>query len=1594
MDTHGMKFVVDTTGVAKGFRDYRSAVEGIFASLNKFEAHVEKTMKGVAKATANPQALASFKKAISAFGKVDIDTSAARKLSALSAAMSGFKAPSPAQSANTKKFFNVLSSGMPDLTAAYRSIKAIDGLKAAMSGFKAPAAAQSKNLSAFAAAMTQAAPAFARLKSISGISGIANELASISLAMRNLKAPSAAQVTNLGNLGLALRGFNFSNLGGVANLTATLTALGNFRAPSPAQIRNLQSFVTAVGNLRVPANAEAVAAALRRIAGAVGRASDSMRGLRGNIGGLGGALGGLGGQARNASLQMMGLQNAFSGTFQIASALRSLLGSLTIAELGRNFFTATNAALQFKAQMRVLSDEVSFANTQLDYVNKTANSFGTDMIAAEQGFAKISIAADKSGMSVMQTRHIFEGMSTAMTVLGTTTAGQQDVWLALQQVMNKGYLSAEELNQQLNEKLPGAMAYATEYANKMGLSLEKGLKTKALDAAGVLEHISKRMKEDFGPSVAGALMRPAAQMNILKNNFNTLFQAIGEAGGNDAFANLLASINEKMNPEAIDRFARAVGEGLKNAVDSLSEAFNWLYMNWDSIKGPLSTTLTLLGKWMLISGALQIGRYIVTPLLAIGPALGGLRVAGALMAVTFAGSARAAIAAMAGLTGAARTTAISILQFRATLATTIATMRAGTLTAAGLATAMRTLGASALAASVGGLRALVGLLGGPLLLAFAAAGYAAYSLYNSMADGAKLIEGNTKFLSDNAQTVRDATAAMHYNSTALGNNAGFQNTLSGAVSTGIGFLSSYRAKLDEATNGLYSMAAAAQAATIKTLELARADVTGKLAATKTMSTSALGGLASQQAGKGNYGEAALTQLYRGTQAVRSVLPFGKSQDEINSNIGQLEGRLGKLDAEIAKASDPKAVWNLINHYKATGVGVGMARAPSPEETEKKNGGRKGGRQPSFEEQARKVETAVDTLMAKLMENDPIGKLQNEYIDSITSQAHSLLNDSGYKTFLGAVKADAEAGLTPVQTLINTLSNGANLNKSVVEDLARRYQKSIPQIVEMLGEFQSAHEDAIKEATIKGLDQKFKGIGKAMEAIGDAIPIVAEAKQNIDDLTALGRVAMPAGEGFTKWLTDLRSGAITAQEAMNQLAVVMRDPNLRSKDMSQFFTASDSSPEDVIAAGQRKVAASAETRRQGDLDLKFGERLLQERKNEILLLSMGTKTSEIYKSVQDEVNRLKAKGVDVTRESITALTEEVTAQQKLADQMARNKEFFENNGVRSYLNDLTSTGQAINDLDKNVLQSLEDQLFSLGTTGSFSFKTIFDTIQQGLVRFASQGLMKTLTEKLFAGQTEGGTPSIFGGLFKMFGAKYQPDQMSKLGTEGNPMFVRIDPTTGNLVKGLFDPQVLVGEELGATTTSVLGQSVTDVAGIFKTQLGGVATGFGGVLQQIVGSLAGGAGGGGGGLSGILGSVLSIGMAAFGGPTAAGVARLAPSAAATIAANPGIFKEGGYPGSPVSRMSVHPSAFTNAPHYAEGTANTSGGMPAILHDNEAVIPLSRGRKVAVEMAGGSRGQTINNNFNVSTPDANSFRKSKQQIATDMHMQAGRAFRRNHG
>ena len=85
--------------------------------------------------------------------------------------------------------------------------------------------------------------------------------------------------------------------------------------------------------------------------------------------------------------------------------------------------------------------------------------------------------------------------------------------------------------------------------------------------------------------------------------------------------------------------------------------------------------------------------------------------------------------------------------------------------------------------------------------------------------------------------------------------------------------------------------------------------------------------------------------------------------------------------------------------------------------------------------------------------------------------------------------------------------------------------------------------------------------------------------------------------------------------------------------------------------------------------------------------------------------------------------------------------------------------------------------------------------------------------------------------------------------------------------------------------------------------------------------------------------------------------------------------------------------NAKSYSQGTANTSG-IPAMLHQNEAVIPLTGNRKVPVELENGAGGgsKTVNQTFNITTPDADSFRRSQKQMAADAASAGQRAMQDN--
>ncbi|ARK07419.1 tail tape-measure protein [Sphingobium phage Lacusarx] len=1751
IESHGLKFVVDTNDLARGFKSYESAVDGVFDKLDQFEAHVVKTMKGVAKAAGNKRDIDKFAKSFAALGNIDIDTRAAGKISTLSAAMSNFKAPSAAQANNAKKFFNALGS-LPDLSKAYKAVSAIQGLSSAMAGFKAPSAAQAKNLKAFGTAVAAAAPGLQQLKGISGISGVANELATVSLALKGLKVPSKSQVTNLNNMAHALRSFNFANLQGATGLYSFIAALSRFKAPSAGQIKNLQNFIHAVSNLQIPRNGAQVARVLAEIAQAAAAANARLGGLRGNLGGF--RWGSFHQGAREASINMMGLQNAFSGTFQIGSALRTLLGSLTIGELGRNFFEATNAALSFRAGMKVISTQAGFADKQLKWVGDTSRMLGLNLLGAQEGFMKFAISVDKAGGSIGQAKNIFKGFGTAMTVLGVSTERQKDVFLALQQVMNKGYLGSEELMQQINEHMPGAIGYLREETKKLGVDLQDALEKKMLDGTQALLFLAKKYRDEFGKSLPEALARPATQMTILKSNISDLYQAIGKAGANKGFADLLARISSYLTPENVEKFANIVGGKLAEYTRKAGDAFDYLYQRWDKIKGPLATTLSLIGKWMIVAGTMQLAKGLVSPLVgawgAANTLLPKLKEVRVLMSAIASTSIVTPLAANGGaaLTGgfAAALAVVNKLKFAvAANGGVFGAMKAGL---SGLA--------APLSGVTGGVLALAGSIAGGLAAAWGtakvAAGEAGVKMASDQYSTGEIIKGIWITMGEEVSGIWSAvTKFLDESVTYLASKFGVSFSGIGEFAAKTAFFISY--SMTTAFEGI-ARAVIALGMTVKNTFTTAFSAAKKAASGDWMGAGAdawnilSGNVAANSFGDAysGYGKKLTAEgvqegwnnLGRGAGAVSSWLgDMGakgrKANEDARPKLPQLGGDRGTKD--IAALYDDG---NAADQYDPTK----LLRKPKPK------AGAAGKAAQKAQREFEALQSGVDSLMQKFAEDNPISKIRAEFIRDLTDEGRVLLNDKSYNLFSKNLQADMNSGRISVQGLIDAINSGG-IQPKVLADLKARYGTDTKGIIQMLKDQQAAYEDNVKDATVKALDKTYKQTDRIMKRLADSDPVLSVKLDFFSNLQGAAKEFLD-GSQFAGFVGGIRDGSIKAGDATAKFVDILKSggaaANLSAEDIKSL----------TGVVNQMGVAYTLETKAaERRMDV-VGSMMRQENEN-LALARLSNKEQEIASKLQEVIRAgLEAKRPldEAQIKNARAYLEALQQQNTLLE---KQKTLFEMNGLRQYISDTQQVADVVSALDKDTFKGLEDTLYNLGMTGKLSFKSMLNSIQSDIMRWASQEVTKKFINILMPGAQEslakGGSPSLWGGIFKKMektdandpnAYKTNAERVGEIGM-GNQfkfdnfggLLVSIaDPTTltsdfgsGNGIAGIagkvgggifdglsagakalkpvfdgvgkvvgFTTDQLVGGTMGlaggltglgtpisnsgapaasnayglpslpmgldtssATTSDIVvngskaadaavtnvtqtfGQQMTSMmpmigmafAGSFKSPIaqigsmfammmmqqmmtssatGGAGGGMGGLASLFGGGAGGGAGGlgslfGGGGAAGGAGamSFLGPGMAMVGGSLLMGklgkkiggtggkiVSLLGGGLLGGITG--GVFKEGGLVGAPVTSMSASPASFVNAPHYKEGTANTSG-IPAVLHDNEAVIPLSRGRKVPVELAGGgSRGgsTTVVQNWNIQTPNADSFRRSQGQIATKMHAGANRAYRRNNG
>ena len=226
--------------------------------------------------------------------------------------------------------------------------------------------------------------------------------------------------------------------------------------------------------------------------------------------------------------------------------------------------TAEYAASLEKLRIALFGVTTSQAEYQLalQFISQTSKDFAIPQDILTRQFTKLQASVLGAGGSIDDTKVAFNGIVAAVRATGGSLEDVDSALTATAQVFSKGKVSAEELRQQIGERLPGAF---TLFAESIGLTpqeldkaLEKG-QVSLQDFQKFAEAIFKR----YGENAKTIASSTAGAGDQLQNSLRDLQGAVGElvAPIGAAFQQLASVVVRSLTliTDKLDDFIKKIG---------------------------------------------------------------------------------------------------------------------------------------------------------------------------------------------------------------------------------------------------------------------------------------------------------------------------------------------------------------------------------------------------------------------------------------------------------------------------------------------------------------------------------------------------------------------------------------------------------------------------------------------------------------------------------------------------------------------------------------------------------------------------------------------------------------------------------------------------------------------------------------------------------------------------------------------------------------------------------------------------------------------------------------------------------------------------
>lgn len=268
------------------------------------------------------------------------------------------------------------------------------------------------------------------------------------------------------------------------------------------------------------------------------------------------------------------IQNSFDNA---KSSIKSLvLGYVGLQAATQAVGRAFNESLRLdsvKSAFTAILGSTELAEAQLQKISETADYLGLNFLDLASSYKNFAAAALSSNQTLEDTDKIFNSVTKAAATLKLSSEDVKGTLNALSQMFSKGSVSAEELKQQLGERLPGAVALMAAGLGIGTKELNKMLEQGQITTAAVVK-LAEQMDIAYGDKITEKVDSLQASLQRLNNTFTAAVESgnLGKFfklivdGANRALSGLELMIQGIKNPGK-SPFLIELEDGLQSYLD-------------------------------------------------------------------------------------------------------------------------------------------------------------------------------------------------------------------------------------------------------------------------------------------------------------------------------------------------------------------------------------------------------------------------------------------------------------------------------------------------------------------------------------------------------------------------------------------------------------------------------------------------------------------------------------------------------------------------------------------------------------------------------------------------------------------------------------------------------------------------------------------------------------------------------------------------------------------------------------------------------------------------------------------------------------------